>query len=769
MTAGRPHEQELSRRSFVKGGGAVIVGFSLAGATLAGSARAATSPFASNGSPDLGQVDSFLAIHSDNSASLRTGRVELGQGSTTGLALIAAEELDLDVSRIVSIRHDTNMTPNTGGTYGSSSIAVAGPRIRSAAATARQALLGLASTNLGVPVASLTVSNGVVAGGGKTVTYGELIGDRLFNVAMVAPSVAPGVGPSKPIASYTQVGIAGVPRVDIPAKVMGTYTYVHNIRVPGMLHGRIVRPYGQGAYGAGTATGIVSVEERSIEGIGDARVIRRGDFLGVVASKEYDAIQAAGALKVEYADPPLISGSGNIWGQMRAFDSAGQAPARLQVNTGNVDTAIASAAQSVGVTYAYHYQGHMPIGPSCAVADVTPNGALVLANPQDAYLLRTKLQAILNLPLNQIRVEYWEGASSFGNGPARFDTGEAAAVMSQLAGAPVRLQLMRWDEHGWDNYGPAVLADMRGGVDAKGNIVALDYTAFGIPNMSMLTGAITQNIGMPFALPGLGSAETINSGSQYNVPNRRVTAKSLPLVDNYFKTSALRAPQVPQANFASEQLIDELAHVAGMDPYQFRLQNITTAQVNDGFNQWRDVLVAVAKLANWQPRPAGANLSSANVVGGRGIAIGGFAASQTGVVAEIEVNKTTGKILARHMYAAQVAGLTVYLDGVGNQLEGNLIMGTSRALHEEVAFNKYRTTSLDWVTYPILRFKDHPKVSHTIVQRTDLVSTGSGEPLQAPIAAAIANAFFDATGVRIREAPMSPGRARAVLKAAGVA
>jgi len=191
--------------------------------------------------------------------------------------------------------------------------------------------------------------------------------------------------------------------------------------------------------------------------------------------------------------------------------------------------------------------------------------------------------------------------------------------------------------------------------------------------------------------------------------------------------------------------------------------------VNDGFNQWRDVLVAVAKLANWQPRRAAAKLSSANVVTGRGIAIGGFASSQTGVVAEIEVNKTTGKILAKHMYAAQVAGLTVYLDGVGNQLEGNLIMGTSRALHEEVAFNKHRVTSLDWVTYPILRFKDHPKVSHTIVQRTDLVSTGSGEPLQAPIAAAIGNAFFDATGVRIREAPMSPGRVRAVLKAGGVA
>jgi xanthine dehydrogenase molybdopterin-binding subunit B len=262
-----------------------------------------------------------------------------------------------------------------------------------------------------------------------------------------------------------------------------------------MLHGRVVRPLGQGAYGDGTLTGVVSVDESSIASFGDARVVRRGEFLGVVASKEYDAIQAASRLEAVYTDPPELSGSGNLFVQMRAFDAAGQAPASTQVLQGDVDGALRSAARTVSGSYAYHFQAHVPIGPSCAVADVTPNGAIVLTNTQDAYTMRGKLAQILGLPVSQVRVQYWEGASTFGNSPARFDTGEAAAVMSQLAGAPVRLQYMRWDEHGWDNYAPAILSDVSGGIDAQGNVVALDYTVFGIPGMSMQTDAIMQNVG----------------------------------------------------------------------------------------------------------------------------------------------------------------------------------------------------------------------------------------------------------------------------------
>ena len=756
----------LSRRAFVKGGGALLVALGSGGPGFARPAGAAVDPFASSGPTDPMESDSYLALLADNTALVKTGRVELGQGSMTGLLLLAAEELDMNVSQLTFVRQDTNVTPDTGGTFGSSSIAEAGQRLRAACAAARQTLLGLASSQLGVPVSSLIASGGVVSGGGRSVTYGSLLGGRLISTTLPAQILNPGQPPAKPMSQYTLAGISKMPRLDIPAKVTGKYVYIHNVRVPGMLHGRIVRPLGQGAYGDGTLTNILSVDASSIAGIGNARIVRRGNFLGVVASREYDAIQAASRLKVVYANPPRISGSGNLWSEMRSLDAAGQAPARVQFLSGDVDGAIGSAAHMVAQSYAYHYQGHMPIGPSCAIGDVTPNGAIVLCNTQDAYSMRNNLSMLLNLPTDRVRVVYYEGASTFGNSPARFDTGEAAGVMSQLAGAPVRLQFMRWDEHGWDNYGPAVLSDMRGGVDSTGNLTVLDYSCYGIPSLSMLSDATTQNCGFPLQPPGMGSADALNSGTQYAIANRRVIGKSLALWDTFFKTSALRAPHCPQTCFASEQLVDELAHAARMDPYEFRLQNIQTEQVNDGFGQWQDVLTGVAGLAGWKPRVAASSLSGGEIVSGRGIALGGFASSQAGVVADIQVNRRTGKISAKHLYVAGVQGFALYLPGIQNQMEGNLIMGLSRALCEEVAFNTLRTTSLDWVTYPILRFADAPKVSTLVVQRKDLASTGAGEPPSVPVAAAVANAFFDATGIRIRTAPMTPGRVRATLAAA---
>jgi CO/xanthine dehydrogenase Mo-binding subunit len=387
-----------------------------------------------------------------------------------------------------------------------------------------------------------------------------------------------------------------------------------------------------------------------------------------------------------------------------------------------------------------------------------------MTNTQNAYVQRDNIQAAIGLPLNKIRVQYWEGAGSFGNSPARHDVGIAAAVMSQLAGAPVRLQFMRWDEHGWDNYGPAQMTDVRGAVDANGKIVAFEFTHFGIPNISQTTDNPTrQHVGLQIGPVGLSPVDTVNSGTQYDIAHRRVIGKSLPLVNNYFKTSTLRAPNAPQSAFAAEQFIDELAYAAKMDPYEFRLKNISTTDQN----RWRDVLVGVAKLANWQPKVAASNLSDANVVRGRGIGLGSFAGSQAGVVADIEVNKKTGKITVLHAYTTQVSGLGVSLEGLESQMMGSMIMGASRTLYETVAFDKKRVTGLDWVTYPILRFKDHPKITYTVTQRLDLPSTGAGEPPDAAIPAAIANAFFDATGVRIRETPLTPGRVRAVLRAAG--
>jgi CO/xanthine dehydrogenase Mo-binding subunit len=783
------HEREFSRKSFVKGGGAMVVGFSLAGAGLgARVAKAAgEDPFASNGPLDQIAVDSWLIIHADNTASLKIGKVEMGQGTPTALLMIAAEELSMDFGQMKMITHDTNVTPNQGASVGSQGVQTGGKQTRAAAAAAYQALLKLASANLGVPVSGLSVKSGVVSGGGKTVTYGALLGEKLFNTTITGfnvagnattPARAVAGGPlTKPVSSYTLVG-TNPPRVDIPDKVTGRYTYVHNIKIPGMLHGRVVRPRGQGAYGGGTNVPVVAVDESSIKHIPGAKVIRFQNFLGVVAEKEYDAIQAAAQLKVKWGEMPTIRPVGNLFKGMRDDDSAGKAPARIAVSKGNFDAAFSGAAQKLQQSYRYHYTGHLPIGPSCCVADVTPNGARIFTNTQDAYGTRQNVKDVLDrvmpnpLPLNRIRLTYVEGSSVYGSAPYR-DNNQAAAIMSALTGKPVRVQFMRWDEHGYDNYGPAQMTDIRAGIDAKGNITAFEYTAFGIPYMT--TQPAEQQVGRPAVFQTSGPLDTTISGSQYNIPNWRVIGKSLPLQDNYFKVSFLRAPNAPQSTFAAEQAVDELAYMAKMDPVAFRLQNVATP-ATDSAQRWRNVLTNVAKDANWQPKVAASNLSSANVVTGRGISFGFYSNTMTCCVADIEVNKKTGKIVVKTLHTTGDPGLIAYPEGSENNEEGAAVQGVSRAIVEEVTFTDKQVTSLVWVTYPMLRFKDSPVVHIHGLSRTDVPdpagpgsrTTGSGEPALSPVAAAIANAFFDATGARIREAPMSPARVRAVLKAAGV-
>ncbi|HEX4518900.1 MAG TPA: molybdopterin cofactor-binding domain-containing protein, partial [Gaiellaceae bacterium] len=527
-------EKAFSRRSFVKGGGMMIVGFSLAGAVSAGKAESAINPWASPGPGNPNSVDSFLTIHADNTASLRSGRIELGQGATAGLMILAAEELNMDWSQLVHIPFDTGgatPSPNTGNTGGSSSITTGGPLVRMAAAQAYQALLGLASTNLGVPVGQLSVSKGVVSGGGKTVTYGQLIGDKLFNVIYSGTTLSAGQAPAKPVSQYSQVGIARPPRYDIPIIVTGAKVYAANVRVPGMLHGRIVRPRGQGAYGAGSTPVPVTVDAASISHIPNVQIVQVKNFLGVVAPLEFDAIQAAAQLKVSWQTFPTISGSGNLWKGMRDFDKAGQVPAKFSVNTGNVDSALAGAAKTVSATFKHHYQMHAPIGPNVAVADVNDSiqSAIIYSHVKDGYgTTRPKISALLGYPINNVRIVYYEGASSFGGGAIHVDTGQAAALLSRAAGKPVRLQYMRWDEHGWDNYGPATIWDVKGGIDASGNLVGWDATstgpaAYSVTPAESMTSALT-GIALPTG-SGAGPADTTYSGTQYNIANRRITGK----------------------------------------------------------------------------------------------------------------------------------------------------------------------------------------------------------------------------------------------------
>jgi CO/xanthine dehydrogenase Mo-binding subunit len=781
-----PLTREFSRKTFVKGGGALIVAVSAAGALGAKAAQAAEDPYASYGPYDARQIDTWLVVHADNTVSVKAGKVELGQGTSTGLLMIAAEELDMTLSQMRIVTHDTNVTADQGNTVGSQGIQTGGMQIRAVAVAARNALLDLAAANLGVAKASLTVSNGVVSGGGRSVSYGDLLGDKLFNVQMpAAPSLAAGAPGTKPISSYKIVGTHGIKRIDIPDKVTGKFVYVHNVRVPGMLHGRIVRPRGQGGYGNGTSPEILAVDASSIKAIPGARVVRYKNFLGVVAPTEFAAIQAAAQLKVTWAEMPPLTGVGNLFKGMRDFDAAGKTPARFAANTGNFDSAYAAAPIKNAQTYKVHYQGAMAMGPECCVAKVTAQGARIFSNTQGAYTTRPLVRAVLDevmgaqrLPENRIRITYYEGGGAFGSASPYNDTVPAAAIMSWLAGAPVRLQFMRWDTHGWGNYGPALLADIRGAVDASGKLVAYEYTGYGAPQMDIYPPE--QMVTGKWTIGPTGVLETTLNGVQYTVPNRRVIGKTLPLENNYFKTRPLRAPNSVQAAFANEQFVDELAYMAKLDPVAFRLQNVASP-ATDPSQRWRNALEGVAKLSSWQPRVAASNLSSATVVTGRGVGFGHFSNTRSAAVAAIEVNKKTGKITVKNVWCCMDAGYVVYPDGMHQNEEGAIIQGVSRALHEQVVFDRKGVTSTDWVSYPILRIVDSPKVVVQGLSRTDVPlndtgatvaasgsrTTGAGEPGTVPVVAAIANAFFDATGLRVREMPMTPGRVRAVIAAAG--
>jgi nicotinate dehydrogenase subunit B len=813
---GFEHERALSRKTFLKGGGALVVGFSALGAT-AGTAGAATgnTPFDARGPgdflPNLNAVDSWLAITADNKLIVTHGETEFA-GTPTGILMLVAEELDMTMDQS-EYAHPETWLNATGGGGGSGGISKRSTQARAAAAYAKGILLSMASKQLGVPTSSLTVSAGVVSGGGKTVKYGDLIGGKNFNFVMPSSqqSATPGQGVAKPVSQYKLVGKLQR-RIDIPAKVMGTYTYIHNVRVPGMVHARSVRPRGAGANTSQNHFPL-KVDASSISHIPGAQVVQVNNFLAVVAPREYDAIQAAAQLKVVWKDDPKFGdkGSGNYWSWMRkAGDTNTQNPSRYTADSGGVPQTLASSAKTVSATYRYHYNNYVPIGPHAAVADIRPssNSAIVYAQGQSINGIPGSISTVLaglpkpiNIPPQNIRVIWYEGSGSYGGGQ-QGEAAEQAAIVSAVVGKPVRLQWMRWDQHGWDAWGPSQQYDVTMGADAKGKIVAADWTSYGQAQLNMDTTrellgeatwpAVPAN-GGPTPSDG-GSTATPYGNTTYGSAfqfKRRVLAKTQPLYGGALKTSFLRAPNAPQSYFASEQIVDELAHALSMDPVQFRRQNIDGSTIAGA--RWLSVLEAATVAAGWKPKVAASNLQKGDVVTGRGFGLGTFAGSQTAIVADVEVSKKTGKIVAKHLTIAQNNGVTVNLEGVTSQMSGAAIQGLSRALYEQATWTKDRVTSLDWVSYPILRFKDTPTVTlinvhpnkFTIVtpgdESQDVIAgntaafaagwdlTGSGEPPTTAVSSAVANAFFDATGVRIRQAPMNPATVRGTLKAAGAA
>jgi len=820
------HEKEFSRKSFLKGSGALAAGLSLAGTAQASTGNTpfgqrGPADFMAIGDPRLTQVDSWVAITPDNKVVVTHGETEFA-GTPTGILMLVAEELNItDMSMMVYARPETWLN-SVGGGGGSGGISSRSTVCRAAAAQAMKIMLNMASARLGVPVGSLTANNGVISGGGKSVKYSDLMGGKLFNfdLATLTPPVTtstgyiPGAGNTKPVSQYQLAG-KSVHRIDIPAKVTGTYTYVHNVRVPGMVHARRVRPRGAGANSSQNHFPL-SVDASSIKHIPGAQVVQINNFVAVVAPKEYDAIQAAAQLKVVWKSDPKFGdgGSGNYWSWLRRVgDTNTQNPARYTADTGGVDAAMASAAKTVSATYRYHYNNYVPIGPHAAVADVKSDHATIYVQGQsmtafgsgaDPAVISATLAGLpkpVNIPPQNIRAIFYEGSASYGAGQSG-QAGEEAAVMSAVIGKPVRLQWMRWDQHGWDSYGPSHMYDVKMGADATGRIVAADWVSYGQAGTTIDTTRELLGQATWPAVPGSGGPTPSDGGSTatpYGNTNygaayqfkRRVLAKTQPLYGGALKISALRAPNAPQSYFASEQIVDELAYALNMDPYAFRKQNIDGTTLLGA--RWLAVLDGATIAAGWKPKVANSVKQNGDVRKGRGIGMGTFASSQCCVVADVQVNVKTGKMVAKHVVIAQNNGITVNLEGVGNQMSGALIQGLSRAMWEAPAWNKERVTTLDWVSYPILRFKDTPTVTlvnvhpgkYTVINPGDQTQdvragntaafnngwllSGSGEPPTTAISSAMANAFFDATSARVRQAPMTPSTIRGALKAAGVA
>ncbi|MGN6734708.1 MAG: molybdopterin cofactor-binding domain-containing protein, partial [Candidatus Binatia bacterium] len=645
---------------------------------------------------------------------------------------------------------------------GSRTIERAGPQLRQAAAAAKQELLKLASQRLGSPIESLSVASGVVSSGAKKVTYAQLIGGKKFNVKIPVSGtgwnmkVAPDLR-AKNFKDYKIVGTSQK-RVELPAKMTGEFVYVHDVRLPGMLHGRVVRP-------PTITSKPASVDDSSVENItGFVKVVQEGSFLGVVCATEWSAIKAAKALKVTWSEPQtkMPAGPDEVFAYLKKTKSLRD---QVTVNRGNPEAALSKAGKTYEATYRWPFQMHGMMGPSCAVADVGKDRATIYSGTQGSFGTRTAVAELLGFPEKNVRLLWREASGSYGR-MSSDDVSEDAALLSRAVGKPVRVQWMRDDEHGWEPKGPAQLDLVRAGVDDQGKIIAWDFADRGLPLTAASSPGLrllaSRQIGMKPQADG-NSNGTQGGGEIYTFENQKCAAPLIPWVqadETPLRTSYLRAPGDIARCFASESLMDEIAADQKVDPVQFRMRYL-------GENKrGTDALTAVVKQARWQERPSPAAASTGTKASGRGVAISNRADTICGAVAEVEVDKSIGEVSVQRFVLSHDCGLVINPDGLKNQIEGNIIQGVSRALMEEVKFDSSGIKSLDWSTYPVIRFPKVPEIEIVLINRPEMPALGGGEPSSAPIAAAIANAIFDATGVRLREAPFTPGRVLAGLKKA---
>jgi CO/xanthine dehydrogenase Mo-binding subunit len=611
--------------------------------------------------------------------------------------------------------------------------------MRRAAATARMKLIELAAARFQVASSDLIARDGFVmprdGNRARSVGYGELIGGRKFELT-IDPQVA--------LMSPSAFRLVGQPikRVDLPEKAYGTFKYAQNVRIEGMWHARVIRPNPVGAT-------FVSVDRSSIAGIPNVRVVQKGNFVAVAAPKEWDAIRAARTLKVAWS-------GGGLPAQSDLYDIVRKTPADVKVaaQAGDVDAALASATKKLTASYYWPFQTHGSIGPSCGVAEVVPGGQTSVWNgTQGVYQMRDAIAQLVDAQKDAIKLNYVEASGCYGHNGAD-DSGTDAVLVAQAIGKPVRVQWSRADEHAWDPKGPAMVMDLQGAVGADGSVTAWKLDTY-TPTHSTRPSGQAGNL-LDGQLTGAPAAKNGNVGGDRNAATNYTFVAQRVNVHwqgtSVLRASALRGLGAPQNCFGNESFMDELCHAANADPVAFRLAHLTDPRA-------KDVVTAAARLAKWQPGQARKTLTN-GVVRGRGVAFARYQTSDAYVamVADVEVTPATGAIRVRDVYVAHDCGLIVNPDGLRNQIEGAVIQGASRALKEQVTFDRSRVTSVDWRTYPILRFSEIPNVHVTLIDRPQERPLGAGEPATVIVAPAIGNAVFAATGKRLREVPFTRSR-----------
>ncbi|MBO0750654.1 MAG: xanthine dehydrogenase family protein molybdopterin-binding subunit [Bradyrhizobiaceae bacterium] len=732
----------LTRRGFVTGAGGIVLAFTLA-PKLSSAQQRNPLPGSLARNPML---DAWVRISPEGGVTICTGKVELGQGIITALAQIAAEELNLPPERLHMISGDTERTPNEGITSGSQSIEYGGTALRIACADMQATLAGIAAKRFGVEAAMLTAADGVfTAPDGRKASYGELARD-----ADIHREVNPNAKP-KPPSAHRTVGTP-VKRFDIPRKVTGGVSYVQDLRLPGMLHGRVVRP-------PNYAAKLEAVDDAKIMAMpGVVAVVRDGSFLGVIAAREEQAIKASEALAAtaRWTRGPALPDQAQIYDHLLSLPDDPHVISDKQAP-------VPDGARIFEATYHRPYTAHASIGPSCAVAQFADGKMTVWTHSQGVFPLRGNLVMALKLPPSMVHCIHMEGSGCYGHNGAD-DVALDAALLARSApgGRPVRLQWMRGDEFGWEPFGAAMVMKAKAALSADGRIVDWAYDVWtnthstrpdpaGNNLLASWYLADPQRPAPPSLIPQPAGGGDRNAIPLYDFPRQKVVhhfLKEMPI-----RVSALRTLGAYANVFAIESFMDELALAAGSDPVAFRLAHMKDPRA-------RAVIEAVAKKADW--KPGGSSAAGK----GRGI---GFAkyknlATYVAVIAEVEVDAATGKVSVPRAWAAVDSGQIINPDGLANQMEGGIIQSTSWTLHEAVKFDRNGITSRDWIGYPILTMPEVPKVEVELIDRPDERPLGSGEGAQGPAVAAIANAFAAATGKRMRELPLTPDRVKAVLQ-----